>query len=343
MFYVFFSIVALFGHFAICIASLNRMHSVAVPPWFLRGFNLVWVVFCLGLPALVGSFVLVDALAAVRVNDSLGAMLFNLYLVYGSICWMGTFVALFHLMFSVREAPTTTRLQSNHTIHMDVAEHLGTAPIGDFLTGLSYRIPRNQICQLSIQTKDLVLPRLPRELDGLSIVHLSDLHFTGQLKKEFFHETVRQANLLKPDLIAITGDIIDKRSCLPWIKEILGNLQSKYGTYYVLGNHDRRVKDDNAVRNALASAGMINVGARWRRAEVRGMGIIFAGNELPWYGPAADLQDCPQTDERGQRPFRIALTHTPDQIDWACLHDFDMMLAGHTHEVSFACQLSAPC
>ena len=63
---------------------------------------------------------------------------------------------------------------------------------------------------------------------------MSDLHFTGQLKKEFFVEVVRQANELDSDLVAITGDIIDKHACLPWIPDVLGKLRSRLGEADIL-------------------------------------------------------------------------------------------------------------
>jgi len=50
---------------------------------------------------------------------------------------------------------------------------------------------------------------LPPTLEGCSIVHLSDLHFTGRVGKPFFQEIVRMSNDLEPDLVALTGDLVD--------------------------------------------------------------------------------------------------------------------------------------
>ena len=66
--------------------------------------------------------------------------------------------------------------------------------------------------------------------------------------------------------------------------------------YYVLGNHDRRA-NETRLKAALAEAGLIHVGGTWRQVTVRDAPLILAGNELPWYKPAADLSDCP-ADER---------------------------------------------
>jgi predicted MPP superfamily phosphohydrolase len=72
------------------------------------------------------------------------------------------------------------------------------------------------------------------------------------------------------------------------------------------------------------------LGGRWRQIVVGDLPIILAGNELPWYRPAAPLRDCPPRDADGL-PLRIALAHSPDQFGWAQQHDVDLMLAGHNH------------
>jgi len=330
---------ATFGHFSLCVAAINRMHSVGVPHWAMRGFNLAWLLYCLGIPALAACWIMATT---VLTEASLYAPSVNtLGLIYAGICWTSGLIAILHLVFSKREAATTSRLAANHTTQLDVVRQLGSRPVGTLSTDLASRCPGNEILKLSIHEKIVRLRRLPKQLDGLTITHLSDLHFTGQLTPDFFHYVVRCANELGSDLIAITGDIIDKKKCLPWIGEILGELKSRHGAFFVLGNHDRRVRNSKAVRRALTDTGFTDVGGRWEMIEVQGHGIVIAGNELPWYGPAADMQTCPQSGPGG-RPFRIALTHTPDQINWACAHDFDMMLAGHTHGGQFRLPILGP-
>ncbi|NIP85962.1 MAG: hypothetical protein GTO03_10525 [Planctomycetales bacterium] len=161
----------------------------------------------------------------------------------------------------------------------------------------------------------------------MSITHLSDLHLTGKVTKPFFEEVVRQANRLEGDLIAITGDIVDHPACLDWLPDTLGRLRAACGVYYVLGNHDTRL-DSDRLRQALADCGLVPLGGRWRETTWRDQKLILAGNELPWFGPAPDLSDCPP---RADGPLRILLAHSPDQLPWARQHQFDLMLAGHTH------------
>ncbi len=191
-------------------------------------------------------------------------------------------------------------------------------------------VPGNQVLQIAVQEKQCELERLPAALDGLSIVHLSDLHITGRIGLDFFREVARQTNVLRPDVIAVTGDIIDELELIDWIPEIFSQLSAPLGSYFVLGNHDLFTRDPERVRQALTAVGLVDLGGQWRQLDAGDGQILLAGNELPWFAPGPDMQHAPprSTDHR---QLRVLLSHTPDQFDWARRWDFDLMLAGHTH------------
>jgi hypothetical protein len=172
------------------------------------------------------------------------------------------------------------------------------------------------------------VPRLAPALDGLSIVQLSDLHFTGRVGKAYFREVVRTSNELKPDLTLVAGDLVDKPSCLEWILDTLGQLTARAGVYFILGNHDLQV-DSGRLRRTLEESGLIDLAGRWRQIEIGGTPVVLAGNERPWIGTAPDMRSCPPRAPAG--PLRIVLTHTPDQLAWARANHVDLLLAGHTH------------
>ena len=156
------------------------------------------------------------------------------------------------------------------------------------------------------------MPRLPPELDGFSIVHLSDLHYTGHLAKGFFEEMARISNDLSPDLVAITGDLVDKDCCIDWLPDTLGRLKARYGVYFIFGNHDLRV-DWRRMLRVLDDCGLVYVGGRWLSIDVSGQRMLLAGNERPWFKPAADPRTFPP---RTEVPVRIILAHSPDQLAW---------------------------
>jgi predicted MPP superfamily phosphohydrolase len=79
----------------------------------------------------------------------------------------------------------------------------------------------------------------------------------------------------------------------------------------------------------MAEAGLVDLGGTWRQLEINGAPVVLAGNELPWLAPAAEMRGCPVRSAAGG--LRILLSHSPDQLEWARRHDFDLVLAGHTH------------
>jgi hypothetical protein len=183
----------------------------------------------------------------------------------------------------------------------------------------------NEVSQLAVTHKTLYLARLPAELDRLTIAHLSDLHFTGRVGKRFFVEVVDRVNELDADLVALTGDIIDKARYLPWMADTVQRLRARHGVYFVLGNHDLYVPTAK-LREMLTSAGLVDLGSQTATLELRGQCIALAGNELPWIGPVPDVSQLP-TDAA----LKIALAHAPDQFGWGRRHGFDLLLAGHNH------------
>jgi predicted MPP superfamily phosphohydrolase len=250
--------------------------------------------------------------------------------LYIALCWLaalGTLAQwLRHNLFA-RRAPKLRQDmgRTRATISPNSAAHHPDEAVHHFTTGL----PGNQSLALDVVQRSFDLPHLPAALDGLTILHISDLHFTGRVGKAYFREIVRVANELRPDLVALTGDYADHDDCIDWIPDTLGRLSAPCGVYYVVGNHDAYV-DLPRLRTTMNAQGFVDLGGRWLQAPDRGQSLILAGNELPWVAPAPDLHECGPSSRDGG-PLRIVLAHSPDQINWARRHEVDLMLCGHTH------------
>ncbi|MBI2825998.1 MAG: metallophosphoesterase [Planctomycetia bacterium] len=340
---------ALVGHTALWIGALNRSHGLGVWRPIVHACTAVSLValaagplcFVVAMAALVPSFGAWLPPALRSPLDMAGSRVGLIAaLVYAGTCGLiavGPFRAWLWSRLWPRRAACVL---ANHTTPLDLDKRLDrnarAAGIGRLLAAL----PGNEMLCLDTNDKTLALPRLPPALDGLSIAHLSDLHFTGRVGLGFFQEVIERTNSLEPDLVAITGDIIDRASCLDWIEETLGRLRARYGVYYVLGNHDLRV-DIPTLRQRLDDCGLVDLGGRWLELDVLGESIVLAGNEFPWLRPAPDIGECRRATG-GRAPLRILLSHTPDQIAWARRHDFDLMLAGHTHGGQFTLPLLGP-
>ena len=96
--------------------------------------------------------------------------------------------------------------------------------------------------QLAVERRAVGLKRLPRELDGLKVVQLSDVHHGPLTSRAQIERAVEVANSLQPDLVALTGDYVShERRYVQPCAEMLGRLRARRGVYAVLGNHDNWV------------------------------------------------------------------------------------------------------
>jgi uncharacterized protein len=322
-------LIAAVGHASIWIAAINRTHASGWPHSVVSKVDKLFFLVLLVPPPMIAIRLLwVDpqSLMPWRVSSSTvpntaGVLAAQAYL---GLCWLAAAAALLRRLSWKSQSDVTSILRFHRTRGLATKDlsHSPEHPHHSLV-----HLPGNESLELDLTERGLDVPRLPPELEGLSIVHLSDLHFTGKVGKPFFEEVVRISNALEPEIVVLTGDLVDKTEYIDWIPDTLGRLKARYGVYYIFGNHDLRV-DCQRLRQVLDDSGMAYLGSRWQVIEVRGQKVLVAGNELPWFQPAADLGTCPP---RSEVPFRLLLAHSPDQLPWARRAEGDLMLAGHTH------------
>jgi predicted MPP superfamily phosphohydrolase len=322
---------ALLGHVFLWVGLLNRLHALGMRRRTIHRISAVYLL-CAGLiPVGIGwqyfgnSQRPTTTLWTFLADGTPAGLLITAYLV---TCWLTAPATLFRfLWFRVfRRPPPMLRFHRRRRVEIDPASAAASA--AELAHHPLVRLPLNEILQLELSQWVLDVPRMAPALDGLSIVHLSDLHFTGRVGKAYFRELVRFSNELRPDLVCITGDIIDRTACFDWLADTIGQLVARHGVYFVLGNHDYSV-DLDRLRRTLQRHGLIDLGGRWLTVEIGGTPVVLAGNERPWIAAAADLKDCLPPAPAG--PLRILLAHTPDQFAWARAHQADLLLVGHTH------------
>lgn len=318
-------ILALIGHTALWVACINRLHAVSIS----RKIIDLLTVLC-GVMLVFSPIALL--LAAWTNWDSREAFLHVPWIFiwgYAAVCSVAGGFAAIQWLQRAWSARSRGVLLSNHTTRFRAQERASqplTAP--GIPTWLS-RVPGNQVLDICVHEKELLVPRIPPKQAGLRVAHLTDLHMSGRITRGYFEQVVEEVNRAEPDVVAITGDIIERAACIDWIPATLGRLRAPGGVHYVLGNHDMRV-DIERLKYVMEDAGLNYLGGRWQKVAVRGMPLILAGNELPWFGPAADFGSCDSQAENS-RPLRLLLAHTPDQFDWAQRNDIDLILAGHNH------------
>ncbi|MFY2559687.1 metallophosphoesterase [Corallococcus terminator] len=177
------------------------------------------------------------------------------------------------------------------------------------------------------------LPRLPRAMDGFSLVQLTDIHVGDVLQRHFVDELVARTNALKPDLIAITGDLVDGSvESLGAYVAGFGALRARHGVFFVTGNHDYYSGASSWVaylerlgitvlRNRAVAIG--DTGASFTLAGVDDWSAARMGE--PGYDLDAAL--------RGVSPDRasVLLAHQPSNFDEVARRGVGLQISGHTH------------
>ena len=212
-------------------------------------------------------------------------------------------------------APTETRV-------VDFAERLGDAATGSPTIARVANVAGNPLLRLHVEHRTIQFERLPESLIGLRVAHLTDLHMSDRLGPDYFREVVRLTNEAEPDLVCLTGDIVEHTPQLDWIESALADLAPRVAAYFVLGNHDANV-DEGDLRRRLEAIGLVDASrARIDHGPELG-GMTVVGDERPWRSA--------WSDPAGDEPFSIALVHTPDRFGWAARRGIDFVLAGHNH------------
>ncbi len=322
-----FYLLPLVGHTVLWLGIVNNIHATGLPRWAVKAWTVVAEFVTAAAPLRVIYLLAAWQQPGIEIARTGGGSWTRLpwaWQAYLAATSLVTAVAVpWWLLRRLRRRPPWVLRHERSTIY-DLGAGLDRDADLNTVGRLYARVPGNEILRLEITEKTLDIPRLPQRLAGLSIAHLSDLHFTGRIGKAYFQRVVEHTNELQADLVVVTGDLVEVETCFSWIEETLARLSARYGTYFVLGNHDMRA-DPQRLRRMLVEAGHVDLGGLWHAIEVEGQRVLLAGNELPWFAPAADISG------NSDAALRILLSHSPDQFDFARRHGYDLLLAGHTH------------
>jgi predicted MPP superfamily phosphohydrolase len=188
---------------------------------------------------------------------------------------------------------------------------------------------------VAVKRVDVSLPKLPESMNGFSIVQLTDIHVGPTIGKEFVDDMVARANALDPDVIAITGDLVDGSvSELGHLTEGLRRLRARHGVYFVTGNHEYYSGVDEWIEY-LRSLGIRVL--RNERVAIGGEGsegFDLAGVDdyhAHQFGNGHGMTFDRITQGRDTSRALVLLAHQPKAIEQGEPHGVDLQLSGHTH------------
>jgi uncharacterized protein len=182
---------------------------------------------------------------------------------------------------------------------------------------------------------ELELPGLPPELDGVRIVHLSDFHLgVPSPGIGAVWQAAAWTRERKPNLVAITGDLLTHPRGEPMLRELVRILPRP--AFAVLGNHDIALSRDPQARRSdlreLEPVTLLN--DEGRLLELRGRSVWIAGAD-----PRLIVRGRPRVDPNrlaGEADLSILLCHYPRVLDRLEPERFDLVLAGHMHDGQIA-------
>ena len=193
-----------------------------------------------------------------------------------------------------------------------------------------------QIESFRVRRMTLLLPALPRALDGMTIAHVTDIHVGRITCGRILTDLVATTNDLRADLILLTGDLINyELSDLPGAMALVKSMQCRYGTYTIEGNHDL-IENGKEFRRRLKASGIPYLMNESATVSVRGHPVQLLG--LRWShlrGAALDRVIASQVHDlmklRESDAFPIFLAHHPHAFDAAVRENLPLTLSGHTH------------
>ena len=194
---------------------------------------------------------------------------------------------------------------------------------------------------LELNTYTVTSSKLPEGFDGYRIAHISDLH-NAQIGKEN-EKLLAMLREAEPDIIAITGDLIDSRNtnvdvALQFVQEAVKIAPC----YYVTGNHEARVNEYNELKSGLLSAGVIVLEDNSVEICMSGEYVTLVGVNDPSFETDYLLGDSETVMQStlsellaNNDGFTILLSHRPELFDTYADCEIDLVLSGHAHGGQF--------
>ena len=179
--------------------------------------------------------------------------------------------------------------------------------------------------------------QLPNSFSGLKIAHISDIHYGQTTSKKQLQQLVKQVNEYEPDIIVITGDLLDRdiiysNQDIYDIQECLKGFNANLGKYIIMGNHDNTQEVYNTI---IDNSGFTNLNEQNEILYYKSNNpILITGMSTGEYSgltPSDKVENAIKKIKENEISYSILIMHEPDYINDIEYENFDLVLAGHSH------------
>ena len=177
-----------------------------------------------------------------------------------------------------------------------------------------------------------------KAVSAYSIVLLTDIHYDTIQPKELLKETALEISAIKPDIVILAGDIVDERTSkesMEEVFEVLGSIKSRYGIYYVFGNHDRQPYTSDKAFTSQQLEDAIGAGGirilRDERVEIAGELTLAGRDDAGWNNTSGRMSAEDLLSGTDPDTFVIVADHQPIEYEQCAQNGADLELSGHTH------------
>lgn len=192
---------------------------------------------------------------------------------------------------------------------------------------------------ITVKEQKITINNWPDNFNGFKIVHISDIHYGRMFNEESLKKLVNSINEQKPDIVVLTGDLIDKDTNMTTnmankISEFLNKIEATSGKYAINGNNDLKFDEWT---NIITNGGFKDLNNTYDTIYKDGYSNIFiAGastikDKLSINDKLKTSIDYLNSFEKDGPIYKILLLHEPDVIDDMSVNPFDLILAGHSH------------
>ncbi len=190
---------------------------------------------------------------------------------------------------------------------------------------------------LELNTYRIDSDDLPETFAGFRIVHISDLHNTEMGEdNETLIEMIEKA---EPDIIVITGDLIDsRRTDINIAVDFIEEAVHIAPCYYVTGNHEQRIEEYSELKKAMYKTGVTILDNKKMRVEQDGSYITIAGVDDPMFTMDPQTEEPYMVMEEtlaelldSRDEYTVLLSHRPELMDTYVQSAVDLVLTGHAH------------